>query len=209
MPLLVQRSLLIVFVFLNWGLFVLNNFLRLSYITTIANQKLSIYISRSEHFCNGKVISHRFPKLLPYDSPEEYEELIAEYHDFQLLEEIGILSSEMKIIKPVKDVLDDRMWHYLSTLKDCIGYPRFPVLTKVVKLILVIPHSNAEEEHVFSLVMQNKTCFWPNLDLDESLASIITCRLVMEVESVTKFSISDDIISTAKQATTKSNKQHS
>ena len=79
---------LIIFVFLNWGLFVLSNFLRLSYIT-IANVKVWIYISWSEHFCNGKVISHRFPKLLSYDSPEEYEELIAEYHDFQLLEEIG------------------------------------------------------------------------------------------------------------------------
>ena len=181
----------------------------LSYTTTIANQKVSIYISCSEHFCNGKVISHRFPKVLPYDSPEEYEELIAEYHHFQLLEEIGIPSSEMKIIKPVKDILHDCMWHYLSTLKDWIGCPRFPRLTKVAKLILVIPHSNAEEERVFSLVRKNKNCFRQNVDVDESLASIITCKLTMEEESVTKLSISDDIISTAKQATTKYNKQHS
>ena len=181
----------------------------LSYTTTIANQKVSIYISCSEHFCNGKVISHRFPKVLPYDSPEEYEELIAEYHHFQLLEEIGIPSSEMKIIKPAKDILHDCMWHYLSTLKDWIGCPRFPKLTKVAKLILVIPHSSAKEEHVFSLVWKNKTCFRPNLDTDESLASIITCKLAIEGESVTKFSISDDIISTVKQATAKYNKQHS
>ena len=93
----------------------LNNFLRLSYITTIANQKVSIYISWSEHFCNGNVISHRFPKLLPYGSPEEYEE--HEYHNFQLLEEIDIPSSEAKIIKPVKDILHYRMLHYLSTMK--------------------------------------------------------------------------------------------
>ena len=183
--------------------------MRLSYITTVANQKVSIYVSWSERFCNGKVISYRFSKLLPYGSPEEYEKLIAEYHDFQLLEEIGIPSSEMKIIKPVKDILTDLMWHYLSTLKDCIGCPRFPRLTKVAKLILVIPHSNAEEERVFSLVRKNKTCFRPNLDLDESLASIITCKLAMEGESVTKFSISNDIISPAKQAATKNNKQHS
>ena len=187
----------------------LNNFLRLSYTTTIANQKVSIYISWSEHFCNGKVISHRFPKLLPYGSPEEYEELIAEHHDFQLLKEIGIPLSKIKIIKPVTDILHDRIWHYLSTLKDYIGCPRFPRLIKVAKLILVIPHSNAEEERAFSLVRKNKTCFRPNLDLDESLASIITCKLAMEGESVTKFSTSVDIISMAKQATTKYNKQHS
>ena len=83
---LVHRSFLIVLVFLNRGLVVLNNFLRLSFITTIANQKVSICISWSKHFCNGKVVSHRFPKLLPYDNPEEYEKLLAEYHDFQLLE---------------------------------------------------------------------------------------------------------------------------
>ena len=115
----------------------------------------------------------------------------------------------MKIIKPVKDILHDRMWYYLSTLKDCIEYPRFARLTKVVKLILVIPHSNAEEERVFSLVRKNKNCFRQNVDVDESLASIITCKLTMEEEFVTKLSISDDIISTAKQATTKYNKQHS
>ena len=115
----------------------------------------------------------------------------------------------MKIIKHVKDILYDRMWHYLSTLKDCTECQRFARLTKLVKLILVIPHSNAEEERVFSLVRKNKNCFRQNLDVDESLASIITCKLAMDGESVTKFSISDDIISTAKQATTKYNKQHS
>ena len=73
----------------------LNNLLRLSYITTIANQKVLIYFSWSEHFCNGKVISRRFPKLVPCNSPVEYEELIAEYHDFQLVEEIGISLSEI------------------------------------------------------------------------------------------------------------------
>ena len=69
---LVHTSFLIVVVFLNRGLFALYNFSR-----CIANQKVSIYISCSEHFCNGKVISLRFLKLLPYDSPEVYEELIA------------------------------------------------------------------------------------------------------------------------------------
>ena len=106
---LVYRSFLIVLGFLKRGLIVLSNYLRLSYITTIANQKVSIYISWSEQFCNGKVISHRFPKLLPYDRPEEYEELIADYHDFQLLEEISIPLPGMKIIKPVKEILQDRM----------------------------------------------------------------------------------------------------
>ena len=63
---------------------------------------------------------HGFPKLLPYNSPEEYEELIAEYHDFQLLKEIVIPSFKMKFVKPLKDIFHSRLRHDLSLLKDCI-----------------------------------------------------------------------------------------
>ena len=118
-----------------------------------------MYISWSENFCNGKVNSHMFPKFLLHDSLEEYEELIEKYHKFQLPEEIGIPLSGIKIIKPVKDILRDRLWHCLSTLKDCIVCPRFFRLTKGMKLIIIIPHSNAEKERVFWLVRKNKTCF--------------------------------------------------
>ena len=82
--------------------------------------------------------------------------------------EIGIPSSEWKLSSSSKNTFLNRLRHYLSTLKDCIRYPNFLVLTTVAKLIFVIPHSNAEEEYVFSLVRKNKTCFRPNLDLDES-----------------------------------------
>ena len=90
----------------------------------------------SEHFRNDQVISYKFPKLLLYDSPEEYEELIAENPDFQKMVEIAIPSSEMEIKKPVKYILLSRLWHYLSTLIDCIGCSRFSGLIKVAKLNL-------------------------------------------------------------------------
>ena len=141
-----------------------------------------------------------------FDSELEYNE---KFHDCQLLEELGIPSSKIKIVKTVKDSLHDCLWHYLSTLKDCIGCPRFSRLTKVAKLILIIPHSKTQEERVCLLVRKNKTCFRQNLDLDEFLASTITCKFAIEGESVTKLSISHNIMSTVKQATTKFNKQHS
>ena len=61
----------------------------------------------------------------------------------------------------------------------------------------------------FSLVRKNKHASGQNLERDESLAVIITCKRAMEGESVTKFSISDDILSTTKKETTKYKKQHS
>ena len=47
---------------------------------------------------------------------------------------------------------------------------RFSRLSQIAMLILVIPHSNAEEERIFSIVQKNKTT---NLDLKGRLSSIL------------------------------------
>ena len=44
---------------------------------------------------------------------------------------------------------------YLSTLKPADNYFRFPRLTSVAKLVLTIPHSNARQERLFSMVRKN------------------------------------------------------
>ena len=53
----------------------------------------------------------------------------------------------------------DILWGYISQMKDCIGKLRFDVLFKIVKLVLVLSHSNASEERVFSIIRKNKTTF--------------------------------------------------
>lgn len=50
----------------------------------------------------------------------------------------------------------DVIWHYLSTLKSGDGRFRFKRLSEVAMLVLTIPHSNADEERVFSMVRKNK-----------------------------------------------------
>ena len=84
----------------------------------------------------------------------------------------------------------------------------FPRLWKVVKLILTIPHYNAEEERVFSIVRKNKTCFRPRLDPEETLASIVTVKLAMESESVETFNIPQEVLTAAKSATYKYKLSH-
>ena len=54
---------------------------------------------------------------------------------------------------------------------------KLPNLSKVALSLLTIPHSNAAEEQVFSLVRKNKTDFRANLDLETSLSSIITIKM--------------------------------
>ena len=69
----------------------------------------------------------------------------------------------------------DHFWHSLSNLQGCNG-PHFNLLFEVVKYILILPHSNAEEERIFSTVAKNKTKFRHSLSNEKSLSSILTCK---------------------------------
>lgn len=102
----------------------------------------------------------------------------------------------------------DELWAYLSTLKSCDGTLKFPKLSKVAKLVLVLPHSNAEEERVFSMVTKIKTAFRPSLKLDGTLSSIITVKLA-NPEPCTQYEPPKDILQAAKKATVNYNKSHS
>ena len=73
-----------------------------------------------------------------------------------------------------------------------------PRLWKVVRLILTTPHSNAEEERVFFIVLKNKTYFRHLLDPEETLASIVTVNLAVECESVETFNIPQEVLTAAK-----------
>ena len=89
------------------------------------------------------------------------------------------------------DLKLDSLWGFIGEIK---GHAEstllFPRLWKVVRLILTIPHSNAEQGRVFFHRNRNKTCFKPRFDPEETLISIVTVKLVMESESVEAFNIS-------------------
>ena len=53
-----------------------------------------------------------------------------------------------------------------------------------MRSILAIPYSNADEGRVFAIATENKTCFWSNLDPEETLASIAIVKLAMGAEEV-------------------------
>ena len=82
------------------------------------------------------------------------------------------LDEDGKIVSLRMDVV----WGYLGNLK-ISGYPRFQNLNKVAQLVLVLPHSNAEEERASSLVRKNKTCFRGNLDINRILSAIMTIKI--------------------------------
>ena len=57
----------------------------------------------------------------------------------------------------------EMIWVYLQR--------RFPLLSEITLVILVVPHSNAADERTFSVIRKNKTEFRSRLDLSKSLNS--------------------------------------
>ena len=102
----------------------------------------------------------------------------------------------------------DVLWAYIRKIQ-IIGSSecKFAWLSKVATTVLVIPHSNASEERVFSMVRKNKTPFRPSLGLDGTLSSIITVKLGIE-EPCEKFEPDRALLDDAK-ATWEYNKAHS
>ena len=68
----------------------------------------------------------------------------------------------------------DVVWAFLSNVSTGDGCRlKFARLSKVARLVLVLPHSNAGEERVFSMVRLNKTPYRSSLNLDGTLSSIV------------------------------------
>ena len=88
------------------------------------------------------------------------------------------------------------------------GMQRFPMLAKVGHLVLVLPHSNAQEEKVFNMVTKKKTVFRPNLKLDGALSNIFTLKLA-NPEPCNKYEPPKSVIETAKKVTMEYNRAHS
>ena len=102
----------------------------------------------------------------------------------------------------------DILWVYLKALKTPDGAFSFARLASVALLILTLPHSNAEEERVFSMATKNKTKFRLSLKLDSTLLNILTIKLAKS-EPCYKYSPSAEVLKSAKKATMEYNRAHS
>ena len=99
---------------------------------------------------------HRFGEQLPYQSPRELDELQEEFTMHQLLHEKEVPKEVWD--KAMVRVDDKKSYHRMDTIWNFLSkknYHRVIVLQKIMryfkKLILVLPHSNAEEERLFSI----------------------------------------------------------
>ena len=105
----------------------------------------------------------------------------------------------------------DVLWYHLLLMKiPGSNRSKFHNLSKLVKVILVIIHSNAEEESLFSRVRKNLTAQRASLSLDGTLSSIISFQLNRKRgETCYQYQPSESVISKSKKVTWEYNKEHS
>ena len=112
---------------------------------------LQIQNRKSADFHSVLYFIERFPKLktiIGDNVGSVYDQFVA----YQLLPDSTFLKEERI----------DHIWHTLNGLKNASG-PLFNLLFHVAKFTMVLPHSNAAEERIFSTVAKNKTKFRASL----------------------------------------------
>jgi hAT family C-terminal dimerisation region len=148
----------------------------------------------------------KFPKVLDF-SENDMDLLLEQFREYQLMEDLNDeVISKVTVVEKFPDgskrefVRMDMVWGL------CIRQ-KLPLLFKVALVVFLLPHSNAEEERVFSMVRKNKTDFRASLQSDGTLSSILTVKLNNK-EAAHKFEPSKDLVEKSKKVTWEYNKQH-
>ena len=149
------------------------------------------------------------------------DELYEEFVDYQTIDDDSIGKQAWEEAKVVegKDEDDDEVvhhridilsWHLAHLKVPETSQNRFKHLPRVAEVILVIPHSNAEQERLFSIVRKNKTDGRSSLKLDGTLSSILAMKLQYPETSTPchKWNPGDELLNEAKKATMTYNRKH-
>ncbi|CAB3996170.1 PREDICTED: uncharacterized protein LOC106702191 [Paramuricea clavata] len=156
--------------------------------------------------------AQRYQHIFNFNA-RQHEILYDEFIDYQMMNDTD-LPKQVKEAATLRldedDEIDslrmDVIWGYLGNLK-VSGYPRFQHLSKVAQLVLVLPHSNAEEERAFSLVRKNKTCFRGNLDINRTLSAIMTIKMNSTAPCF-EYKPTDEVVKNSKKVAWQFNKSH-
>ena len=129
---------------------------------------------KSCSFTSVEYFVGRFTQLLPFNVDELYDE-------FRLYQSLPDIPPEVdaSLVRTEENepIQADIFWNELEKVRDVNGKLKFGLLASVAKLVSIFPHSNADEERVFSLVRKNKTAFRANMSLETTLPSILHCKV--------------------------------
>ena len=173
---------------------------------------LNVPLRRRAQFSQVEHIIKRFPNIIQY-SPSDIDKLHEEFAEYQLLKDEEVPSDvrENAVSKKDKDgkallYRMDVIWAYLGQMKAPDGNFVFEKLSKIALLVLSLPHSNAEEERVFSMIGKNKRVERSSLSIDGTLSSIIMIK--MADLDAKKYQHPKSVTKESKSSTYKYNQEH-
>ncbi|XP_058941996.1 uncharacterized protein [Pocillopora verrucosa] len=148
------------------------------------------------------------------------DEMYDEFRDYQSLtdEDIGVIAwKEAKVVDGLVNDQEifhyrvDILWWYMSQMViPESSAKRFCHLQKVAELVVLLPHSNAGEERLFSMVRKNKTDSRSSLKLEGTLSNLLAMKLQYpeETSPCFKFNPDENLLSSAKKAAKDYNREH-
>ena len=148
----------------------------------------------------------RYPEIFPDMNIDHLNE---QFVNYQLLaaEDIPSVVKESIGLEEKDPYPVDVLWGYLRGVKipgtNCFA---FDLLFKVAEVVMTIPHSNAGEERIFSLINKNKTSSRSSLRLDGTLSSLIVVKT--HIENPLQWKPQETLIEKAKKATKVYNDKH-
>ncbi|XP_072173823.1 uncharacterized protein [Diadema setosum] len=136
----------------------------------------------------------KFPECMSAEEKEAVEEELCNFQADRLTEDI---------LQP--DVRIDEVWHSISKLTSLAdGKPKYPSLCKIAELVIVMYHSNADCERIFSIVNKNKTEFRSSLST-RMVGNLMVRRMELLATNTPCHAVthSTDLLQKAKSAATR------
>lgn len=134
----------------------------------IACKVLDLAKREKHKFTYWRQLLQRFPVLkeMPGVSMDVIQQEFLELQTHKLPE--SILSSDLRV---------DEAWFQVGQIRDvATAKPKFANISKVASALLVLPHSNANCERLFSLARKNKTEYRSSMST-ETLESLLILKM--------------------------------
>lgn len=150
----------------------------------------------------------KYPKVF---SDIDLQRLNEQFLNYQLLLKEDIPTEVKKLAKDVEDdpyYHVDILWGYLKGVKTPgTNSLEFDLLFRVAEVVMTIPHSNAGEERIFSLInKKNKTPSRSSLNLNGTLSSLVVVKT--HIQDPLNWQPTTSLIEKAKKSTKLYNDKH-
>jgi hypothetical protein len=131
--------------------------------------------------------------------------LARRFHQFFDEKDIECMDNEVRVYDTNPQLLPEigtdveTYWINVSRLKDSNGTLRFPVLTRLVRILMALPHGNADVERLFSKVTLIKTKLRNRLH-DSTVNSILQVRVNDAKTACLHYEPSKDIVQNVRKS---------